>query len=93
MPCDNVQFGDTSAIVCSRNGRAPQRCVICNALAGKLCDGPSKDARRKTCDAPICSRCATHSKPDHDLCPSCAEGVTAEHVQESLWNTPQGGPH
>lgn len=62
----------TAAIVCSRGRR--RRCAICGEIgAEKLCDGPPPiGSKRKTCDRPLCSKCATHV-PGHDLdfCPQC----------------------
>jgi hypothetical protein len=59
--------GHVTAIVCGR--RQPRRfCKSCNReFASKLCDFPV--APGKTCDAPICDKCATAVGPDLDHCP------------------------
>jgi hypothetical protein len=44
-----------------------KRCHFCNRFADKLCDFPVR--RGKTCDADICSRCATSIGDNLDYCP------------------------
>lgn len=75
MPCKTVQFKDGStAIVCGRSNR-PKPCVGCGKPATLLCDGIVSGGYPphavQTCDAPICVSCATHIRPNKDLCPAC----------------------
>lgn len=68
MPCTPFQMrmkdgAVVSGIICTRR----KRCKYCGAPAPKLCDGDLGNG--KTCDAPLCTRCATHVAPDHDYCP------------------------
>jgi hypothetical protein len=75
MPCEWIKLPDgTTAHVRTSGSRA--RCSACKtALGTLLCDGPAKPgSRSKTCDAPLCRRCAKHVGPDRDLCPACVEG-------------------
>jgi hypothetical protein len=81
MTCETVRIGGAVAIVCSR-GRRRKRCA-CGRPATKLCDAlrgasgevsasPQARDRRatRTCDAPLCGRCAVPAGPDRDLCPT-----------------------
>lgn len=69
MTCHHVRLPDgTSAIVCT--GRA-KRCR-CGRPGTLLCDWKVPTRRSGTCDAPICSSCATSPAPDKDLCPNYA---------------------
>jgi hypothetical protein len=43
-----------------------KQCSTCGAPADKLCDYVI--AEGKTCDAPICGKCALHREPDCDYC-------------------------
>jgi hypothetical protein len=64
--CERV--GNT--IICGRGSRKHlgkcRECWVTDAT--KLCDGPSKDARGKTCDKPLCAGCATAGGPNVDYC-------------------------
>jgi hypothetical protein len=70
MPCNMIDFGDgTTAIVCTR-GRRQKPCRWCGRPHTKLCDFPLSGAKAgKTCDAPMCDRCATSVGPNLDYCP------------------------
>lgn len=60
--------GGGTAIVCGpRSGRI-KRCVHCGGVSSKLCDGPRADNSKRTCDRPLCTRCATHVEPNLDFC-------------------------
>ncbi len=99
MGCDFIRLpGGASAVVCSRGRRPSARCSSCGRPGADLfCDGPKPSGR--TCDAPVCRKCAHHVGANRDLCPSCVRGpsilgltlsqpwawaVTAGHVP--LWN-------
>lgn len=71
MVCTPVKIGDTVAIVCTRR-RRPRRCR-CGAEATLLCDHATRGG--KTCDQPICRRCATEAGPDRHLCPDHREAA------------------
>lgn len=66
MACERVG----NAIVCTRTSRKQLgRCRECWVqTATLLCDGPSKSARGKTCDKPICRACATAGGHNVDYC-------------------------
>lgn len=58
-----------SGFVCSRGGRR-KRCATCGRSATALCDWKLAGKKKgKTCDAPICSTCATSPAKGKDLCP------------------------
>lgn len=70
MPCRTVKFGDGFAFVC---GPAPRR-KKCACGSGRdavfLCDWKTPgETKTGTCDAAICSACATRPAPEKDLCP------------------------
>ncbi len=66
MACQHVSLPDGgSAIVCTSRQR--QRCA-CGRLATLLCDWKVPAKRSGTCDAPVCTSCATSPAPDKDLC-------------------------
>jgi hypothetical protein len=65
MPFIDTEFGVVH-INCGRKPR--QRCHFCNRWSEKLCDFPT-GKNGKTCDARMCSRCASSVGPDLDYCP------------------------
>lgn len=73
MACRSVAVpGGGVAIVCTR-GERPRRCAVCGAPgATLLCDGPPRTPKAKTCDRPLCVRCAVRRAPDQDYCPEHA---------------------
>lgn len=76
MACELVQLPDGGrAIVCTRERR--RGCIECGAPADKLCDWKVPERRSGTCDAPLCSRCATSPAPEKDLCPAHARAYQA----------------
>lgn len=76
MPCNHLRgtLSDGTpfeAIVCTGGARR-KRCK-CGRPSTKLCDFKLTGAKAsKTCDAPLCPRCATSIGPDRDLCPAHA---------------------
>lgn len=45
-------------------------CLRCGTFSEVLCDWPMGEG--KTCDAPLCCRCARNIGPELDLCPAHA---------------------
>ena len=77
MPCTVIRFpGGGHAIACGPK-RKPKLCPFCKQQPAILsCDGDLGNG--KTCDAPICDKCAALVGPDRDLCPLCrAAGLNA----------------
>jgi len=72
MPCIPItdKAGNQIGWACSRGFQA-KKCVECGKPAGKLCDYPLQgNIARKTCDRPLCSRCAVKvpGKLNNDYC-------------------------
>ena len=62
-----VNFGSIKGFLCGRGVRV-RFCAFCRSSASEiLCDFPL--AKRKTCDKPLCRRCAINIAPNVDLCP------------------------
>lgn len=82
MACDPLYNRRTGAImgfICS-HGKRPgsrTRCSACGTMgAPKLCDGVIRiGPGQRTCDAPLCSKCAAHVGLDRDLCPWCVNAA------------------
>ena len=69
MKCNTIDMGHGQfAFVCTRGRR--QNCKFCSRYATKLCDFALTGAKAgKTCDAPMCDRCAKEILPGKDYCP------------------------
>ena len=66
MTCEHVTLSNgVGAIVCSSHRR--QRSA-CGRRATQLCDWMVPTRRSGTCNAPICTDCATSPAPDKNLC-------------------------
>lgn len=64
MPCDRLTLpGGATAIVCT-----PTRRCRCGNRETRLCDWKVPTKKSGTCDAPLCSSCATSPAPGKDLC-------------------------
>lgn len=63
MTCHHVNLGGTIAIVCT-----PTRRCKCGRRATLECDWKVPGRKSGTCDAPICSSCATSPAPGKHLC-------------------------
>lgn len=71
MVCRVIQTEHGSAIVCGPKARQ-KRCA-CGAPATLLCDWKVvRNAKKGTCDVPICEACTHKPAPDKDLCPAHA---------------------
>ena len=69
MPCDPINVGDVTGIVCTRGQRIKARCHYCDRPAPFLCDHPViRKGKRGTCDTPMCADCRNTIGPDQDLC-------------------------
>jgi len=81
MGCTPINGTGYMAVVCRRG--STRRC-ICGRPATQLCDFKLYGAMEgKTCDRPICGRCATHAGPDTDYCPPHAK-IQQRETQLSL---------
>lgn len=65
MRCTRVNVGGVVATICGPK-KIPV-CAFCGSIGGLLCDFPTKS--KKTCDKPLCRRCAIAIAPNVDLCP------------------------
>lgn len=107
MACTPLYGADRKvmAIVCGRSRGTKVKCRFCGRVgAGKLCDGilgavqaellpDSRDAKAKTCDAPVCSSCAVSIPAlDRDYCPRCIEADPIECAVGSSPEHPCRGP-
>jgi hypothetical protein len=97
--CERIALpGGGVAIVCGGHRRRRPRCA-CGAPATLECDGQGPPAlerrgavvakRRRSCDQPLCSRCAIHVPPDQDYCrrPACRAAAAAAGAQLRLFTT------
>ncbi len=69
MPCHHIKFPDGSHALVRTAAPRARKCSDCGVKVRdyKLCDWPIPHSG-KTCDAVICTRCATHIEPDTDFC-------------------------
>ncbi len=71
MTCRKVDLGNGAWIISCTRGEQRARCKVCRGSAGLLCDWKLKGPKAgKTCDAPLCERCAQSPAPDKHLCPA-----------------------
>lgn len=69
------EHGKVSMIACSRGASA--RCA-CGGRKTRACDYPLRGkAAGRTCDAPLCARCAVRIGPNLDHCPAHARHARA----------------
>ena len=81
MHCEVIALKDgTAAFVCG--GRHTHKRCACGQPATKLCDFPT--ARGKTCDRPLCDRCAVGIDRDVDYCPDHPRTVARQLALEGL---------
>ena len=79
MPCIPFRSADgtVSGFVCTRWRREPP-CSVCKMPSSILCDYELTGTKAgKTCDRPLCKRCAVHVGPNRDLCPAHARAEQA----------------
>ena len=75
--CEHVELENGGYMILCHSGPDPRaKCVVCGVKgADRLCDWPVGNG--KTCDRPLCRRCARHPVPefgkeesaDTDYCP------------------------
>ena len=64
-----IDLGNGSrAFICIRGRQRNKPCSVCSRPGDKLCDFPLGGG--KTCDKSLCNRCAVHTHPNTDVCPS-----------------------
>ena len=76
MPCNVIRDTQGRAIgfACSRGRQKVTPCAQCGAPSTKLCDGLTSNITgnllqdTRTCDKPLCDKCAVHVEPDKDYC-------------------------
>jgi len=75
MHCSHFNLpGGGTAIICGRDRL--KACAVCGLPSAKLCDFPLTGVKAgKTCDRPVCEKCAVHSEPDTDYCPTHARMI------------------
>jgi len=80
-PCRVITDSSGHAVgwVCSRGRQASKPCVGCGRPSDLLCDYPLHGEKNgKTCDKPICRRCAKHVGHNRDFCPAHARMTAPE---------------
>ena len=92
MPCHWIKMPDgTVAHVRTSGYRAPK--CSCGRPSTKLCDfvvsSPQQVTHKKTCDKPLCDRCAVHAGTDLDFCSAHAEAGRQQQGQQPLF---EGAP-
>jgi hypothetical protein len=71
MPCQVIDLGNGHFAHIRTSAPKRKRCSVCKQLCmARLCDAVIAPGR--TCDAPLCPRCAYHVAPDTDYCPKHA---------------------
>jgi len=79
MPCKHRD----GMIICSR-ATFSKPCKYCGRPHEKLCDFPlTGDKAGKTCDFPMCRRCAYHVNPDSDYCRPHAEIIKKKETENA----------
>lgn len=76
MPCQWIKLPGGGVAHVSTSPQRKKFCA-CGAPCTKLCDfdvsPPGQVTHRKTCDKPLCDKCAIHAGPDTDYCRPHAE--------------------
>lgn len=84
MKCEPFGEGGLFGFACGPAKKAPKLCRFCKAKltgAGRLCDYPVE--RGRTCDAPMCQKCAHPVGNGKDLC--------GPHMEAWRGEAPAGG--
>lgn len=82
MPCRVIKhYPGVVGLACGP-GAKPKPCAFCPRTSSLLCDGPTPGG--KTCDKPICDRCAWRPERDVDFCPACAPMAKAARDEARL---------
>jgi hypothetical protein len=87
MPCKLIKLADGTVVHLNMGRSKPKRCKFCNTgNADLLCDYPvnvGDVGHKKTCDEPMCKRCATRIAHEVDYCPNHKDHRNQK-VQENL---------
>lgn len=68
MKCTPITLPNGVTGIACRSRQPTKRCKKCGAVSTILCDfKPTPES--KTCDKPLCRRCAVNVGPDLDHCP------------------------
>lgn len=89
MTCELWKGKDGAVFIACSRGQRRKRCKFCNdPNASKLCDYPLRGSKAgKTCDAPMCARCAAPQNAKHldgdsvDFCPPHARARAPEQLE------------
>ena len=87
MTCETLTMPNgTVAIVCNGRRHTRKPCAHCGGASSKLCDYPVRAElrRSRTCDKPLCERCAVKGGDDIDYCPTHTVLRTGEQLGLSL---------
>lgn len=84
MRCTPISLGNgVTGIVCTSRTRV-KPCRQCGARSARLCDYALMGRLAgKTCDMPLCAKCAVKVGPDRDLCRAHAELERAPAIEEA----------
>lgn len=78
MPSHRIKFSDGTVAIVHMSPQKKKFCA-CGRPCTKLCDfdisPPSQVTHRRTCDKPLCDRCAVHAGPELDYCKPHAEMI------------------
>ncbi len=79
MPCTPIRGSYNGkpffGFLCSRGRPKAKPCAVCGAPSSKLCDGDIGNG--KTCDLPLCERCAIHVEPNGAVAKPIARSFAA----------------
>jgi hypothetical protein len=71
--CKTVKLPGGGVAIVRMGGRRPPVCAFCGGESTKLCDYRlefnDQVRLQRTCDAPMCDRCATRVGVNRDYCP------------------------
>lgn len=93
MTCEWIQVPGGVVVLCSRGRRSRTACRFCGVPGAQLlCDAPVvRRGAARTCDAPMCARCAHELGPDRHVCPRHVV-VPVEARTEMLVEAPAEAP-
>ena len=69
MPCIKVDLPGGGFALARVSSDRVKSCKYCGRISSKLCDFKLTGSKAgKTCDAPMCEKCAHYVEPDKDYC-------------------------